>query len=63
LVAHDSTDADPARLGQSFEPCGNIDTVAVDVVLLDNDVAEIDADAEFDAALLGIPSFRKAISR
>ena len=32
LVAHDPADADPARLGQRFEPRRDIDAVAVDVV-------------------------------
>jgi hypothetical protein len=32
---------------------GDIDAVAVNVLLVDDDVAEIDADAELDAALLG----------
>src|SRR5207245_5866759 len=53
LVAHDAADADAARLGQGFEPCRDIDAVAVDVALVDDDVAQIDADAELDAALLG----------
>ena len=51
LVAHDAADADPAGLGQGFEPCGDIDAVAVDVVLIADDVAEIDADAELDPPL------------
>ena len=42
-------DADPARLGQAFQPRRDIDAVAIDVVALDDDVAEIDADAELDA--------------
>src|SRR5262245_50453182 len=51
LVAYHAADADPARLGQSLEPCDDIDAVVVDVAALDDDVAEIDADAELDAAL------------
>ena len=35
-----------AGLGQAFEPRCDVDPVAVDVVLVDDDVAEIDADAE-----------------
>ena len=31
LVMHDPADTDAARLGQGFEPCGDIDAVAVDV--------------------------------
>ena len=41
-----------ARLGQAFEPRGDIDAVAhqIAVALLD-DVAEMNADAKLDAAL------------
>jgi hypothetical protein len=53
LVAHDSADADPAGLGQGFEACRDIDAVAVDVAPVPDDVAEIDAHAEPDAALFG----------
>ena len=40
--------ANAARLRQRFEPGRDVDAVAVDVAVLDDDVAEIDADAEFD---------------
>ena len=45
-------EADRARLGNSFEPRGDIDAIAhqVAVTLLD-DIAEMDADAELDAAI------------
>ena len=46
-----AADADPAGLGQRFEPRGDVDAVAEDVAVLDDDVAEIDADAKFDAPL------------
>ena len=51
MIAHDPADADSARVGQRFEACGDIDTVAVDVAFVDYDVADIDADAEFDAPI------------
>ncbi len=41
-------DADAARLGQRFEPRGNVDAVAENVVAVDDDVADIDADPEND---------------
>ena len=46
--------ADRARLGDAFQPRGDVDAVAhqIAVALLD-DVAEMDADAELDAAVLG----------
>ena len=42
-------DADSARLGQAFEPRGDIHPVAKDVAVLDDDVAKMDADAELCA--------------
>src|SRR5207248_5394782 len=39
----------PARFGHGFEPCGDVDAVAVDVVAVDDHIAEIDPDPEFDA--------------
>ena len=50
VLVHPRRDADAARLGQAFEPRRDIDAVAKDVAVLDDDVAEIDADAELDAA-------------
>ena len=44
-------DADPARLGERFEACGNIDAIAVDVVAFDDHVAEIDADPQHDGSV------------
>ena len=46
-----SAEADPARLGQRFEPGCNVDAVAEDVTILDDDVADINAHAKFDAPL------------
>jgi hypothetical protein len=40
--------ANSARIGQSFEPGGDIDPVAEDVAILDDDVALMDADAQLD---------------
>jgi hypothetical protein len=44
-------DEHPAGLGQGLDPCGDVDAVAIEVVALDDDVAEIDADAQFDAII------------
>ena len=43
-------DANPARLGDALQACGDIDAIAhqIAVALLD-DVADMDADAEFNA--------------
>src|SRR6476661_4121209 len=37
-----------ARIRNAFQPCSNIDTVAEDVVVIDDDVADMNADAKFD---------------
>ena len=50
-------DAYPADIGHLLEPGGDIDAVAVDVALIEDDVAEIDADAELDAT--GPPARRR----
>ena len=52
LVAHDAADIDPAGVGQRLDARGDVDAVAVDVVAVDDDVADIDADAEFAAPIL-----------
>ena len=53
IVTHRARNSDAARLGDALDARGDIDSIAVNVVVLDNDVAEIDADAEFDAPVLG----------
>jgi hypothetical protein len=55
--------ADAARFGQCLKPCRDIDPVAEDVPVLDDNVTLVDADAKLDAgvwrrdgAALGYPS-------
>ena len=48
LVAHDAADADAARARQRLEAGGDVDAVAIDVLPVLDDVAEIDADAKLD---------------
>src|SRR5216684_3840289 len=43
--------ADAAWLGQGLEARCDVDAVAKDVAILDHNVADIDADAELDAAV------------
>ena len=43
----------PPGSASAFEAGGDVHAVAVDVVILDDDVAEVDADAERDAPVLG----------
>ena len=45
-------DADGARLGDAFEAGGDVHAIAEDVVVFDDDVADMHADAEFDALVL-----------
>jgi len=44
---HDRRNADAPWLGQRLEPRGNVDAVAINIVALDNDIAEIDADTQY----------------
>ena len=44
-------DADAAGLCDTFQACGNIDTVTERVLALDHYIANIDSDAEFDPFL------------
>jgi len=44
LIACHAAYADPSRLGQRLQPRGDIDAVAKDVALIDDDVADVDAD-------------------
>ena len=49
LLAHRRRHADSAGLGQRFQTRRHVDTVARDVGAVDDDVADVDADAELDA--------------
>jgi hypothetical protein len=55
LVAHllmrRGADTNPARLSQGFQRGRDIHAVTEDVAMLDDNVAEVDADAKLDAAL------------
>jgi hypothetical protein len=58
--------ANTARLGERFEPRRNIDPVAIDVASLGDDVADIDAGAQRDAAILrktSVPPDHAALDR
>ena len=46
-------DHDSARLGELLEAGGDVHPVAIDVLVRDDHVAEVDADAEADALCLG----------
>ena len=53
LIAHDAADADSAGLGQRFEARRDIDAIAEDVVAVDDDVADIDADPKIETLVGG----------
>jgi hypothetical protein len=48
LLANGLGNIYPARFRQSFEPRRDIDAVAVNVVFIDDDIARIDPDAQFE---------------
>ena len=47
----DRGNANATGLGQRLEPRGNVDTVAVDVVALNDHITEIDSDPQYDLRL------------
>ena len=53
VIERRTRDADAARLGHRFQARGDVHAVAIDVVFLDDDVAEIDADAKPDLLRFG----------
>ena len=53
VVAHAARDADAAGLRQRLQPRRDVDAVAEDVAVLDHHVADIDADAERHALVVG----------
>src|SRR5260370_28443928 len=53
LIADRARDANPARLAKALQARGHIDPVAEDVVRLDDDVADIDADAKNEPLVFG----------
>jgi len=56
LPAHRAGDGDAARRRNRLETRRDVDAVACDVVLVDEDVAEVDADAVIDAPAPGQPA-------
>ena len=56
-------EADASGFGDGFEPCRDVDAVAEDVVALDQDIAEMDADAPIHPVFAGYPgiTFRRLL--
>ena len=63
LVANGLRDADAAGLGEPFQAGRDVHPVAVDIVAVDDDVAEIDADAELDRVPRGTSALRSIMPR
>ena len=50
-LVDDRGDADPAGLGERLQARRDVDAIAIDVVVFNDDIAEIDADSEHDGRL------------
>src|SRR3954471_22326074 len=48
LIAHCARDANCARLTQGFQPCGDVDAIAEDVIAVNYNIAKVDATAQND---------------
>ena len=53
FIAHLGRDADSARGRQRLQPRGDVDTVAIAILALDDHLAEIDADPHLSSLCLG----------
>src|SRR5262245_29097569 len=49
LVVYDARDQDAAGIGQCFQPCCDVNAVPINVVTIDDNIANIDADPELNA--------------
>ena len=59
----DRGDADSAGLGKRLQSRRNVDAIAIDVVVFNNDIAEIDADSDHDGRLMRFASGDEAPER
>ena len=56
-------DADAARLGNSLKARGDVDSVAENIVVVDDDIADVNADPKLDPEVLRHVGVSLAISR
>jgi hypothetical protein len=63
LISDDTADANPTGLRQGFEPGRDVHPVTKDVVLFNDNVAQVDANAESDPPLFGHFGSRSIIPR
>ena len=54
---HDVGDTDAAGLGDFLQPRGDVDAIAEDIVVIEDDVAQVDADAILDTGGFGFIGF------
>src|SRR4051812_28915749 len=52
VFLHPRRDANPAGFGQCFKPGGHVHPIAENIAILDHDIPDIQADAEFNALVL-----------
>src|SRR5262249_51940814 len=52
VIISGAGDRYPAGLGQALQPVGDVDAVAMDIFLLDDHIAQVDADAKDEPAIL-----------
>src|SRR5262249_18672414 len=53
VLLYTRRDGDPARFGQLLKPCGDVDAVAKNIAVLDDDVALMDPYTELDPTVAG----------
>src|SRR5262245_45044697 len=51
LIAHVAADADPSRLRQGFQARRDVDAVAIDVFVINDDIAHVQTNAKLDTPL------------
>ena len=52
LGLRSSVPVDATRLSNRFQPRGDVDAVTENIVIIDNDVTDVNADAKFDPLVL-----------
>src|SRR6516165_3563836 len=58
LFVGGSRNANATRFGDALKPCRNVDAIAKNVIAVDDDVADIDADAEADLLFCDLTCLR-----
>ena len=53
MIAHRLRNGNATRCANTFESCRDVNAIAVDIVAIDDHVAEIHADSKLDAPVIG----------